>query len=141
LPKSPIFSLVPRRLRRNLSIICLLTAWLCANGALWNVVQVVGWVKMIHDYSQVMSVAKALEITFDGSAPCSLCHLSQSAQDTAREQLPHDDALGGGLEKLLLISESTAPVVVPAPDFVWPGVANATGLMRTDEVPVTPPRV
>jgi len=40
--------------RRKFSIGGLLLAWLCANGALWNVVQVVAWAKMLHDYSQVM---------------------------------------------------------------------------------------
>ena len=34
--------------RRTLSIACLCLAWLCANGALWNVVQLVGWAKMFH---------------------------------------------------------------------------------------------
>ena len=127
--------------RRNLSLSCLLFAWICANGALWNVVQVVAWVKMIHDYSQVMPAAQALQITFDGSAPCKLCHLSQAAQDTAREQLPREAALGAGLEKLLLISERAPVVVVAAPDLVWPGVAHDTGLTRTEAVPVPPPRV
>ncbi len=128
-------------MRRNLSIGCLLFAWLCANGALWNVVQVVAWARMFHDYSQQLSVVKALQRTFDGSAPCALCHLSQSAQDAARDQLPRDAAFGGGGEKLLLVSEGVPALVVTAPDFAWPGVANAAGLTRTESVPVPPPRV
>lgn len=128
-------------MRRKLSIGCLLFAWLCANGALWNVVQMVAWVKMFHDYSQTMPAAEALQITFDGSAPCALCHISQSAQDAARQQLPRDDALGTSTEKLLLVSECVPAVVVPAPDFVWPGVADDAGLARTESVPVPPPRV
>jgi hypothetical protein len=126
--------------RRNLSIGCLLLAWLCANGALWNVVQVVAWVKMIHDYSQVMPAAQALQVTFDGSAPCNLCHLSQAAQDAARDQLPREAALGAGLEKLLLISEGVPAVVVAAPDLAWPGVVHDAGPTRADAVPVPPPR-
>ena len=128
-------------MRRRLSILSLCFAWLCANGALWNAVQVVGWAKMFHDYSQVMPVAHALEITFSGDAACALCHISRTAQDAAREQLPRDTALGGGLEKPLLVSEDAPPVVVTAPDFAWPGVANDAGLTRTEAVPVTPPRV
>ncbi len=128
-------------MRRILSIVSLLLAWLCANGAVWNAVQAVAWAKMFHDYSQIMPAAKALRITFDGSAPCRLCHIAQKAQDTAREQLPRDTALGGGMEKLLLISESAPTVVVTAPDFTWPGVVDDAGLMRTEPVPVRPPRV
>ena len=74
-------------MRRTISTTCLLLAWLCANGAVWNVVQVVAWAKMFHDYSQVMPVADALELTFDGSAPCDMCTIAQDGQDTARSQL------------------------------------------------------
>ena len=127
-------------MRRTISLTALLLAWLCAHGALWNVVQVVGWAKMYRDYARTLSAAQALEVTFDGSAPCALCHLSQQAENTARQQLPRDAALGGGSEKLLLVAESAPPVVVAAPDFAWPGAVNDAGLTRTDPVPVTPPR-
>lgn len=115
-------------------------AWLCANGALWNTVQVFGWVKMFHDYSENMPASKALEITFDGSAPCKLCHLSQKAENTEREQMPRDALLSGGVKKLLLASEDLTPVMIAAPEFTWPGVVNDAGLTRTEAVPVPPPR-
>ena len=127
-------------MRRRLSLFALCLAWLCANGALWNVVQVVGWAKMLHDYSAVMPTARAMKITFDGSAPCDLCHLSQSAEDTARQQLPRDAELGSGMEKLLLVTGDAVAVVVTAPDLAWPGIVNDAGLTRTESVPVPPPR-
>jgi hypothetical protein len=126
--------------RRNLSIACLLLAWLCANGVVWNVVQVVAWAKMFRDYSQVMPVAQAMQLTFDGTAPCKLCHLAQSGQEASRDaQSPA--ALGGGEEKILLMAECVPAPVLVAPDFSWPGVADAAGLTRTESVPVPPPRV
>ena len=127
-------------MRRTISTTCLLLAWLCANGAVWNVVQVVAWAKMFHDYSQVMPVADALELTFDGSAPCDMCTIAQDGQDTARSQLPRDAALGGGTEKIFLIAESVPAPVLVAPDFVWPGLVHEAGLLRTEAVPVPPPR-
>jgi len=127
--------------RRHVSIVALCLAWLFANGAVWNAVQVVAWAKMLHDYSQVMPAARALQVTFDGSAPCALCHISRKAQDAAREQLPRDADLGGGMEKLLLATEGVPAVVLATPDFAWPGVTHATGLTRTEAVPVPPPRV
>jgi hypothetical protein len=130
-----------RSVRRRVSILALCLAWLCANGALWNVVQVVAWAKMFHDYAQIMPAAQALRLTFDGSAPCDLCHISQKAQDAAREQLPRDADVGGGMEKLLLLAESAPAVVLAAPDFPWPGVVNDAGPTRTEAVPVPPPRV
>lgn len=125
--------------RRKLSIGCLLLAWLCANGAVWNVVQVVAWAKMFRDYSQVMPAAQALELTFDGSAPCDLCEIAEVGQNATRD--PRVPALGGGPEKILLISECVPAPVLVAPAFSWPGVADATGLTRTESVPVPPPRV
>jgi hypothetical protein len=127
--------------RRKFSIGCLLLAWLCANGALWNVVQVVAWAKMLHDYSQVMPAAEAVKITFDGSAPCALCKISRHARDAAREQMPRDAAPGADEAKILLLSESIPAVIVTAPDFPWPGVADAASSTRTEAVPVPPPRV
>lgn len=125
-------------MRRRCSIVALALAWLCANGAVWNVVQVVAWARMFSDYAQVMPVHEALRVTFEGEA-CELCHVAQAAQDTARQQLPQDAALGGG-ERLELVFQATPVVVVAAPDFAWPGLANEAGLTRTEPVPVPPPR-
>jgi hypothetical protein len=126
--------------RRKLSLACLLLAWLCANGAVWNVVQVVAWANMIRYYSQVMPAAQALQVTFDGSAPCKLCHLAQAGQDAAHAT-PAPAAPGDETEKILLIADCVPAPVLVAPDFSWPGVADAAGLTRTEAVPVPPPRI
>jgi hypothetical protein len=126
---------------RNFAVSCLLVAWLCANGAVWNVVQVAGWARMIRDYAQVMPVARAVELTFDGTAPCDLCHLAQEGQDATRDLPASPAALGGGTEKILLIADCVPGPVLVAPDFSWPGVVDAAGRTRTEPVPVPPPRV
>ena len=126
--------------RRKLSLTCLLCAWFCANGVVWNVVQVVGWAKMFHDNAQVMTLSAAVEATFNGSAPCNFCHISQSAEENARQQLPHD-VLGSSAEKFVLLCEVPVPAILVSFDSSWPGVADDTGLMRTEAVPVRPPRV
>jgi hypothetical protein len=127
--------------RRKLAITCLFLAWFCANGALWDVVQVVAWGRMFASYSTRLSPLRALEETFDASRPCALCVAVHKAQDTARKQLPRDAALGGGTERLLLISEGTPAVVLTAPESSWPGAVDDAGLTRVDSVPVPPPRV
>lgn len=126
--------------RRTLSTTCLLLAWLCANGAVWNVVQVVAWAKMFDTYSQMMPVGDALELTFDGSAPCTMCSIAQDAEDTARSQLPASAALGGGAEKILFVSDCAPIAVLAAPNVTWPGLVPEAGLLRTESVPVPPPR-
>ncbi len=126
--------------RRALSTTALLLAWLCANGAVWNVVQAVAWAKMFNDYSQVMPAAQALQLTFDGSAPCEMCTISQDAQDSARSSLPGEAALGVGVEKILFVTDCTPVVVLAAPESAWPGLVAEAGLLRADAVPVPPPR-
>ncbi len=129
---------MPLRMRRKLSLACLLLAWLCANGAIWNVVQVVAWAKMYGDYSRVMPAAQALRLTFDGSAPCDICKIARAGDNAAREtQAP---AALGASDKLLLVFQIAAPVVLTAPDFAWPGLVHETGLTRAESTPVPPPR-
>jgi hypothetical protein len=125
--------------RRHVSFAALLIAWLCANGAIWNAVQVVAWGKMIHDYSQVMPMTQALRVTFDGSAPCNLCVITENARDAAHDQLPPEAALGAA-DKLVLAFHPAAPFVLTAPDSAWPGLVSEAGGVRPAAVPVPPPR-
>jgi hypothetical protein len=126
--------------RRKLSLTCLLIAWLCANGAVWDLVQVVAWGRMFAHYTSYLSPVQAFEKTFDSSQPCALCVAVHKAQDTAREQLPREAALGGGPERLLFVADCTPAIVVTGPEFSWPGVVDDAGLIRTEAVPVPPPR-
>jgi len=126
--------------RRKISISCLVLAWLCANGALWDAVQVVAWGRMFSEFSGRMNSVRALEKTFDGTEPCALCMAVHKAKDAANDQLPRDAVPGGTTEKLLLVAGDTPVIVVTAPDLAWPGGVNAAGPARAEAVPVPPPR-
>ncbi len=126
-------------MRRTLSILSLSIAWLCANGSLWNVMQLVAWAKMFHDYSQIMPAVPALSLTFDLSKPCEICTMIQHGRDATRDtQSPVLLSTG---DKLVLACETAAPVVMTAPDFYWPDVVNDVGPARSETVPLPPPRV
>ncbi|HVT72502.1 MAG TPA: hypothetical protein VHD61_05150 [Lacunisphaera sp.] len=127
-------------MRRKVSVACLLLAWLCANGAIWNVVQVVAWTRMFEQNVTTMPLTRALQVTFDGSAPCDLCHLAQKGKNAARDQLPRDAALGDAMDKLLLLADSAPVMVLAPPADAWPEAAETKGSSRADEVPVPPPR-
>lgn len=127
-------------MHRKLSIFCLFLAWLCAHGAIWNVVQVVGWAKMFHGYAQIMPATQALRLTFDGSAPCDFCEIAQTGQDAARDSKA-PATLAGGVDKVLLIADCLPSPVLVAPKFSWSEVALNPGLTRIESVPVPPPRV
>ena len=123
--------------RRALSITTLCFAWFCANGALWDCAQVFAWGKMIHDYSQVMPLTKAIETTFDGSAPCEICVVVEDTQQQDTSQ----QVERSGRDKMLLAIHQPDPVVLVSPQFSWPGAVDRIGHLRTESVPVRPPRV
>lgn len=123
--------------RRAFTITTLCFAWLCANGALWDGAQVFAWGKMIHDYSQTMPLSTAIEKTFDGSAPCEICVVVEDVkQQTPAQQVERNTA-----EKVVLAFHQTEPVILTAPEYSWAGAIDRDGLIRTESVPVRPPRV
>jgi hypothetical protein len=126
--------------RRKISVLFLLLAWLCANGVVWNAVQVVGWVKMVRDYSEVMPFTQALSVTFSGEAPCDFCRVAESGREQT-QQLPQQATLGAAVEKIFFLADAAPVVVLPAPVASWPVPAAETGSRRGEAVPVPPPRV
>mgnify|MGYP001545559511 CR=1 FL=1 len=135
---SVIFA-VTLAVRKNASLACLLLAWLCANGALLDVVQVVAWGKMFAGYNATLSVGAALRATFDPAKPCELCVGVARAKDAAQNQLPA--APERATEKLLLACEAPAAVVWTAPASDWPAERASVAPLRAEPVPVPPPRV
>lgn len=127
-----------RVVRRTGSFIALAFAWLCAQGALWDCVQVFAWGKMLHDYSQMMPLEQAIAKTFDGSAPCELCVVVDQAR---QQETPPSQAPERGSDKVLLALHVAEQLVTPRPEFSWPEALHRTGEIRTELVPVPPPRV
>lgn len=125
--------------RRRVAIASLFFAWICANGAIWDAAQVFAWGKMFAGYAQTMSVPAALQATFDPARPCDMCLGVATAKETARQQLPQD--VERAAEKLVLALHASVPLVLEkVRASEWPpAVANAAPL-RTEAVPVPPPR-
>ncbi|MFI5355721.1 MAG: hypothetical protein ACHQ4G_00150 [Opitutales bacterium] len=124
-------------MRRIGALTALGLAWLCANGTLWDCVQVLAWGRMLHEYARILPLAKAVEKTFDGSAPCELCEVVKNVESHAPAQAPVERST----EKVLLACQLPEAIVVLAPGPLWPGARDRVGLTRTEPVPVPPPRV
>jgi hypothetical protein len=121
--------------RRHFQILTLCLAWLCANGAMWDAVQVFAWGKMIRDYAQIMSFTQAVQKTFDGSGSCYFCAVVDDVKaGTPAQQVERSQ------ERVLLALQTPEKFMMNAPAFTWPDVADDTGLTRTEPVPVPPPR-
>ncbi len=127
------------RVRKPFASLALLFAWLCANGALLDAAQLVAWAKMFSDYRQTMSVGAAVRATFDPAKACELCVGVASARETAKQQLP--GSVEQSAEKLLLALHFPAPVILENTPGAWPAVPASAAPVRTEAVPVPPPRV
>jgi hypothetical protein len=124
--------------RRPFATVCLLIAWFCANGAIWDVVQVFAWTSMFTGYAQEMPVAQALKETFDPNKPCELCTTVAKAREHEQKQTP--PPLERAADKLLLAMQTPVPLVFRGPPTEWPESLPDTGVTRTESVPVPPPR-
>lgn len=121
-----------------LCVSCLLLAWLCANGAVLEVMQVFAWGRMFAGYVHEMPVQTALIRTFDPGKPCALCLAVQKARATEREQPavpPPASAV-----KLVLIAQQTESMAPPAMPGNRLESLPVRGAVRRDPVPVPPPK-
>ncbi len=48
-------------------------AFFSLTGGHWVVLQTVAWAQMLHDYSRTAPIAEAIERTFSGDYPCTMC--------------------------------------------------------------------
>jgi hypothetical protein len=115
-----------------------LLAWLCANGAVWDVAQVFAWGRMFAHYVNDLPVETALTRTFDPGKPCALCLAVQKARAAEREQASAPPPASS--VKLVLISQQTEPVAPPTVPGRWLETLAVRGAVRRDPVPVPPPR-
>lgn len=126
--------------RKSLASAGLFLAWLCANGALLDVVQVFAWTRMFTTYAQAAPLSVALRQTFDPTKACELCQDVASARDDlGRKNLPPVD--GGSEKQLLLANHVFAEIILNAPADGWPAVLTTAAPSRSERVPVPPPRV
>jgi hypothetical protein len=126
-------------MRKKTALFALLLAWLCANGALLDGVQVLAWAKMFAGYSGTMSAAAALEKTFDPAKPCKMCLQVAAAKKAAKQQLPQ--TVDRSSEKLTLAIHRSPPIIFEPLAMTWPAAPARVAPSRTEAVPVPPPRV
>ena len=74
--------------QRTFAIASLIFAWICANGAVWDAVQVFAWARMFAGYAHTLPVRAALRETFDPGKPCEICMAVAKAKEAERKQAP-----------------------------------------------------
>jgi hypothetical protein len=125
---------------RRVAIPALLLAWLCANGAFWDLTQVFAWSRMFAGYAQTLGVAAALRETFDPAKPCDLCRVVQKARSDDEAQRPAS-APADAARFDLIHEPAGEPIAAGATRFAaWPTVIDHQLPSRVDPVPLPPPR-
>jgi hypothetical protein len=72
--------------RTKLAQLLIAFALVTAVGGHWAILQSVAWLGMVVTYSQDAPFVVALEKTFDGEHPCSLCKAVASGKKTEKRQ-------------------------------------------------------
>lgn len=127
-------------MRKNLALISLLFAWLCANGALLDAVQVFAWGKMFAENARTRPLGEALRTTFDPAQPCALCLGVAAAKATAARELPSSVERPAAEKFLLALHSPARPFFAPS-SADWPVTLASVTPSRTEPVPLPPPRV
>jgi hypothetical protein len=58
---------------RRLTLFVVLVAFTFSCGGQWPVLQCVAWANMVREYSGMVPLSQALQMTFSGQYPCPLC--------------------------------------------------------------------
>jgi hypothetical protein len=102
-------------------------------GGHWLALQSVAWIGMIASYSRGETLATAVEKTFDGEHPCTLCKVVKSGRD--EEQKRSDNNFVVKLDAVLVaVKKIAAPVCSE-----WGYPAQTVILFTRSLAPPTPP--
>ena len=105
-------------MQRTFAIASLILAWICANGAVWDAVQVFAWARMFAGYSHTLPARAALRETFDPGKPCAICLAVAKAKEAEQKQAPRP--LERSTAKLVLACETQEKTqIVPLPQQDW----------------------
>jgi hypothetical protein len=125
--------------QRTFAIGSLIFAWICANGAVWDAVQVFAWARMFAGYAHTLPVGTALRETFDPGKPCAICMAVARAKEAERKQAPRP--VERSTAKLVLACETPEKIQIDPLPHAWPAAPVCAGVIRSEPVPVPPPRV
>jgi hypothetical protein len=100
-------------MRRVASMLALVLAWVCAQGVLLEVAQVIAWSRMFAGFADTMRVADAVKETFDPANACPMCRAIEKAREAERGKAPVAPNAPEDAAKLVLVCASVDTVVYP----------------------------
>jgi len=124
---------------RNLGLSLMCLAMFSIAGGHWAVLQTVAWVQMVGEYSKTATMAEALEKTFSGKAPCSLCE--QIAEAKQQEEKSPATLKTDKKAEIFLLTETDGLKKRVGRDFSYPPSGDQTFQTRFDAPPSPVPLV
>jgi hypothetical protein len=121
---------------RRLTPIIVLAAFVFSCGGEWYVLQGIAWIKMIHDYSQMVPLAQAVSMTVSGQYPCEICKAIAEKKQAENDKL----ASFAKYEKKFFppVEIALAP---PQADSISYFVRSPSLRTRSETPPTPPPRL
>ena len=120
---------------RRLTLFVVLIAFTFSCGGQWPALQCVAWANMIREYSEMVPLTQAVQMTFSGEYPCSLCKAIAEKKNSDQQQKAL--ALKKHEKKVVssLLSFEPRTVTVSSQTFV----SLAQFFEPRSEAPPTPP--
>lgn len=131
LARNASFGLFSPDMRRQLSLVLTLAAWLFATGSHWDLVQTFAWGRMFATYAQSMPLLQAVQKTFATDGMCGICEMVQNAKEQGAGDAKTPGAKAS--EKIFLVS---APGVLT---FISPAL-KMMGFVAAMSAPVSATR-
>jgi hypothetical protein len=119
---------------RRCAILLVLVAFIFSSGGEWAMLQCIAWGNMIREYSGMVPLAQAVEMTFSGEYPCALCKVIAEKKQSENSKL----AVLIKPEKLIstLVFSYLPRVAMLAPQIYF---EQEIFLQTRSDVPPTPP--
>ena len=121
---------------RRLTHIIVLAAFVFSCGGQWYVLQCVAWVKMLHDYSQMVPFTEAVTMTFSGQYPCEICKVIAEKKQSENDKICSLEKV----EKKFLPPVAVALARPDATPFQYPSYLSSLQV-RSEPPPTPPPRL
>ena len=120
---------------RRLTHLIVLAAFVFSCGGQWYALQCVAWVKMLHDYSQMVPFTQAVSMTFSGQYPCEICKALAEKKQSENDKICSLDKF----EKKFFPPSALVPASPNASAVRYMDVVSSFS-DRTDTPPTPPPR-
>ena len=121
---------------RRLTHLVVLAAFIFSCGGQWYALQGVAWIKMLHDYAQVVPFTEAVSMTFSGQYPCEICKAIAEKKQSENDKICSVEKI----EKKFFPPVAVALTRLDAVSFQYADHPSFLQV-RTEPPPTPPPRL